>query len=97
MSDPREAIERLRDEGDSIAALVTDYRMPGISGLELIRIARRWRPHLPTVLLSGYVDDELRETAHSDGASQVLEKQAILDELVHTLDTLFAEAHLTTA
>ena len=97
VSDPREAIERLRDEGDSIAALVTDYRMPGISGLELIRIARRWRPHLPTVLLSGYVDDELRETAHSDGASQVLEKQAILDELVHTLDTLFAETHLTTA
>ena len=94
VSDPREAIERLRDEGDSIAALVTDYRMPGISGLELIRIARRWRPSLPTVLLSGYVDDELRETAQADGASQVLEKQAILDELVRTLDTLLAEAHL---
>ena len=97
VSDPREAIERLRDEGDSIAALVTDYRMPGISGLELIRIARRWRPHLPTVLLSGYVDDELRETAQHDGASLVLEKQAILDELVHTLDTLFAETQLATA
>jgi len=97
VSDPREAIERLRDEGDSISALVTDYRMPGISGLELIRIARRWRPHLPTVLLSGYVDDELRETAQADGASQVLEKQAILDELVHSLDSLLAEPHATAA
>lgn len=97
VSDPREAIERLRDEGDSIAALVTDHRMPGISGLELIRIARRWRPHLPTVLLSGYVDDDLREIALVDGASRVLEKQAVLDELVHTLDTLLTEPHLAAA
>jgi len=97
VSDPREAIERLRDEGDAIAALVTDYRMPALSGLELIRIARRWRPSLPTILLSGYVDDELREAAQADGASHVLEKQATLDELVPVLDALFAGTALATA
>ena len=38
-------------------AVVLDYRMPGMSGLELARALRRRFPSLPLIVLSGYVSD----------------------------------------
>ncbi len=37
--------------------LILDYRMPGMSGEEVAREARRTRPTLPIILLSGYMHD----------------------------------------
>jgi CheY-like chemotaxis protein len=36
--------------------LVTDQRMPGMTGVDLIRRARFMRPDLPAVLITGYTD-----------------------------------------
>jgi PAS domain S-box-containing protein len=47
-----EALERL-DEGD-IDILFSDVVMPGLSGLELARLARQRRSDLPVLLASGY-------------------------------------------
>ena len=43
-----------RDGG--IGLLLTDYAMPGMTGLELARAARLLRPGLPVVLASGFAD-----------------------------------------
>lgn len=37
--------------------LISDLSMPGMNGLELIRIAQRLRPELPAILLTGYVSE----------------------------------------
>jgi CheY-like chemotaxis protein/anti-sigma regulatory factor (Ser/Thr protein kinase) len=37
--------------------LVTDYLMPGMTGAELIRIARMTSPSLPALMISGYMDN----------------------------------------
>ena len=45
-------------------AVVLDYRMPGMSGLELARALRLHSPSLPLIVLSGYASElpgELRE------------------------------------
>lgn len=39
-----------------IAALITDYAMPLMTGVELAEAARRLRPHLPVLLSTGYAD-----------------------------------------
>ncbi|HEX8447919.1 MAG TPA: ATP-binding protein [Sphingomonas sp.] len=39
----------------AIDAIVTDFRMPGRSGADLIRIVRAERPGLPILLVTGYV------------------------------------------
>ncbi len=49
------ALEILRI-GHRIDALVTDYEMPGMTGLDLAVAARRLRPDLPVLLISGYAE-----------------------------------------
>ena len=65
--------------------VVTDFNMPKHSGLDVIAAIRRVRPGLPTILISGYVSDELRARAAALGVSLVLEKTRSLDDLVQLL------------
>jgi CheY-like chemotaxis protein len=39
-----------------VHALVSDYMMPGMNGLELIRQSRGFQPDLPGLIISGYAD-----------------------------------------
>lgn len=45
---------RLLDEHAELRVMITDIRMPGISGLELAKVAARQRPALRIILISGY-------------------------------------------
>ena len=53
--------------------VVTDYRMPGVTGQQVIRKIRQQSPRTPIVLLSGYVE-ALGLTARETGADVVLSK-----------------------
>lgn len=57
--DGLEALARL-DGGAGVDLLISDFAMPGMDGLTLIREARRRRPELPAVLLTGYADASVR-------------------------------------
>jgi signal transduction histidine kinase/CheY-like chemotaxis protein len=50
-----EALTVLRDD-KPIDLLITDYAMPGMTGLQLAAEARRLRPQLPVLLATGYAD-----------------------------------------
>ncbi len=50
--DGRAAIERLRLMPYDL--LITDLKMPGMDGLAVIREARRYRPDLPVIIITGY-------------------------------------------
>ncbi|AVF03290.1 hypothetical protein C4375_05830 [Devosia sp. I507] len=47
-----------------IAAIITDYAMPGMTGIELAHAARQLRPGLPILLATGY--DEVPDAAGHD-------------------------------
>ncbi len=51
-----QALALLQENGPA-DALVTDLSMPGLDGLALIRLAQERHPHMPAVLLTGYVGD----------------------------------------
>ena len=50
------ALGRL-DQGAEIDALITDFSMPGINGVDLIYEVHARRPGLPAILLTGHVQD----------------------------------------
>jgi len=56
-----EALEILQREEAHV--IVTDMRMPEMTGLELLRIVRKEYPHIIGVVLSGYEKDTTLQTA----------------------------------
>lgn len=81
-SDPRQAIEILHDSHTELDLVITDYSMPGISGLEIIKHCRENYPELGLVLTTGYSADlevEAQET-HQE-LPQILQKPFTLDDL----------------
>ena len=70
----RAALEAFRARPDDFDVLLTDLRMPGMSGDVLIREARSVRPLLPVILISGYVGDAVQGGYASDLADEVLTK-----------------------
>lgn len=73
------AMQAIVKQADDISLLVTDYSMPEMSGLDLCTAARRVRPTLPCLIVSGYITDELRRQAHTAGVAAVLQKSDIME------------------
>ncbi|MFB3787668.1 MAG: sigma-54-dependent transcriptional regulator [bacterium] len=82
-----EALNLLDSRG--IQLMISDVRMPGVSGLEMLRRSREKFSTLPILLITAYPD--VRDAVHAmrDGAVNYLEKPIDLDELLASvLDVL---------
>jgi signal transduction histidine kinase len=71
----------LLDRGEPADVLVSDYAMPGMNGLTLIEEARRRRPDLPALLLTGYAEDEAGLAAAQNRLTVLLRKPVSGEEL----------------
>jgi DNA-binding NtrC family response regulator len=80
------AVPKIREE--SFGILITDFQMPGMDGLELIREARKIHPGISTVLVTGLATDELRGKAAKHGVDGFFPKPIEWDELIGFLDAL---------
>ena len=78
-----EALHILR--GSQFSMMISDVRMPGISGLETLRRARQERQMLPVLLVTAYADIRDAVGAMRDGAVNYLAKPIDLDELLATV------------
>jgi DNA-binding NtrC family response regulator len=70
---------------NGIDMMISDVRMPGISGLETLRRARKIHPDLPILLVTAYADIKEAVGAMRDGAVNYLSKPIDLDELLATV------------
>jgi DNA-binding response OmpR family regulator len=61
-----EALPKALPQGPDL--LVTDFRLPGISGAELVRQVRQRRRHVRAVVISAYTDDRTVAAAREAGA-----------------------------
>ncbi len=82
------ALEAVRADPQAFDLIVTDFNMPGLSGLQVAEELQRIRPGLPVVITSGYITDELTAAARAVGVSQVVYKPNTVDELCRTIQQL---------
>ena len=68
--------------GGAFAMMISDVRMPGLSGLETLRQVRQDFPTLPVLLVTAYADIREAVVAMRDGALNYLAKPIDLDELL---------------
>ena len=71
-TDAPAGLEELRSE--SFDCVVSDYEMPGETGLDLLRAVRDSHPDLPFVLFTGRGSEEIAAEAISAGVSDYLQK-----------------------
>jgi PAS domain S-box-containing protein len=70
----REAIEAVTTGEIPFDLVITDFKMPGMSGLEVARAIRAVRPELPVLMVSGYINDLLRAQASAAGVRELFSK-----------------------
>jgi DNA-binding NtrC family response regulator len=83
VSSGEQALETLR--AGEISMMISDVRMPGLSGLETMRRARQEHAVLPILLVTAYADIREAVGAMRDGALNYLAKPIDLDELLVTV------------
>ena len=77
------ALEMLRS--GKFAMMISDVRMPGLSGLETLRRARQEHVTLPVLLVTAFTDVRDAVAAMRDGAVNYLAKPIDLDELLNSV------------
>ncbi len=91
-TDADQAIAALRAAPSDFDALVTDYNMPGTSGLDVVRAAKEIRPDLPIALSSGYITEELKVRALAAGVKQLIDKPTDVETYCVAIERLFEKS-----
>lgn len=83
-------------ESRSIDLVITDYKMPRQSGLELIRFVREHDSNIPVIMLTGYGSVKSAVSAMKEGADEYITKPFTDDELVDTVEKIINRNKLLT-
>jgi CheY-like chemotaxis protein len=81
VSNPREALDIFRADPANFAAVVTDYTMPGLTGVAVARALVSIRPDIPIVLLTGFIEDIPPDQLSGAGVQLLIRKPVTIREL----------------
>jgi DNA-binding NtrC family response regulator len=84
--DAESALALIR-EGTQIDLVITDLRMPGMSGAELIKILRQTQPSVPVIMLTGHGSVETYLKSMSNGVFEYVNKPIRTGELRRIVKT----------
>jgi two-component system, NtrC family, response regulator PilR len=65
----------------SVDVVVSDIRMPGMSGIELLEAAKRQSPELPIIMITAFASPDDAVLAMKNGAYDYITKPFNLDEI----------------
>ena len=65
--------------------LISDYRLPGMTGLDLLKAAQKLAPDLPVVIMTAFADTKLAVEALKAGARDFLIKPFVPDQLIEII------------
>ena len=75
----REALERVKSEAFDV--VITDIKMPGVDGIQVLNGVKKHDPSLPVVIMTAYASQQSAIEAVNLGAFQYLIKNAKNDEI----------------
>jgi DNA-binding NtrC family response regulator len=94
-SDGRELMHRIEAHRQygmplGIDLLVSDVRMPGVTGLELLELLNSSRAGIPVILISAFADVDTRARAAARGVAAFFSKPFDVDRLVSAVAALLS-------
>ena len=85
-----EALELIKTVKPNL--VLTDLRMPGMDGLELVRNLQLERPLLPVVVTTAYGSGDMALEALAQGAASYIPKSQLMDRLLYTVQGILTRA-----
>ena len=81
-----QAVEMLAEQGSEYFMMITDGRLGGMSGYELLKKAKTDLPKMPVILITAFATPKLAVEAIQNGAVDYLSKPFAPEELLHAVD-----------
>jgi len=76
-----DALDLVRSVPERFDLLITDMSMPQMTGVNLVKEIRRFRPDLPVILCTGFSEQINEEMAREMGISTLLLKPIVRNEM----------------
>lgn len=86
------AIEALKEHSFDI--LITDLKMPGVDGIEVMERALEYSPDIPTIIITAHATVETAIQALRKGASDYILKPLDFDEVILRVQNLLKQKNL---
>ena len=86
--DAEEALAIL--DNDPPAVAVIDLELPGMDGLEMVRVVRRRHGNVPVILMTAYGSEQVAVQALRAGAANYVPKKDLVHELIETVDRVLS-------
>ena len=90
---PEQALAHFGGHGADV--VITDLRMPGMSGLDLLARIREQDPEVPVIVITAYSTVENAIEALRQGASDFLKKPFDMEELLLVVEKTLERSRLT--
>ena len=81
-------------EEDSFDLVITDLRMPGVNGFQVLEATKRRDERTMVIILTGYADLDSAVDALRSGADDFLQKPCDIDELLYRISNCVAKQDL---
>ena len=91
-TNPREVMKALEAESEGPQVLVSDIRMPGGSGLDLLTAIKQRMPGLPVIIMTAFSDLDSAVSAFSSGAFEYLPKPFDLPKAIELIRRAVGES-----
>lgn len=91
--DGEQALELLDHETPDV--MVLDLKMPGMSGVEVLRKTKEVKPEIEIIILTGHGSEEDRKTCMKLGAYAYLQKPVDINSLAATIDEAYRKVAMT--
>lgn len=89
-SDAEALLKRMQHEQPEV--VISDIRMPGIDGLELLKRIREQHPEMPVIITTAHSDLDSAVASYQQGAFEYLPKPFDIDEVVAVTERALAQA-----
>jgi len=92
VTDPGEALEKLREQPHQFDLIISDFTMPQMNGIQLAEEIRRIDPCIPIILLTGYGAEVPKKQTKSVVINGFLTKPISKNELARIIRKVLAES-----